>query len=69
MSNEHNRYLAWKMKHGLATRGRAGGKMHPKTIIGGLLYRFYYRKFDTSPRLFKQAVGGSVGPTGKMNGE
>ena len=72
MSNQHNRWLAFKLKHGLATRGRVGGRMHPKTIIGGLLYKFYYRKFDTSPegpQVFEQSVGGSVGPVGKTNGE
>ena len=72
MSNQHNRWLAFKLKHGLATRGRVGGRMHPKTIIGGLLYKFYYRKFDTSPtgpQVFEQSVGGEVGVAGKMNGE
>lgn len=72
MSNTHNRWLAWKMKHGLAARGRVGGPMHPKGLLAGLLYKFYYRKFDTQPkgpRVFKQSVGGSVGPVGKCNGE
>lgn len=72
MSNTHNRWLKWKMKHGLATRGRVGGKMHPRTVIGGLLYKFYYRKFDNQPegpQTFEQSVGGSVGSVGKCNGE
>ena len=69
---QHDRWLHWKIQHGLATRGRVGGRMHPKTIIGGLLYKFYYRKFDTpseGPQVFEQSVGGSVGPVGKTNGE
>lgn len=71
-SNEHNRWLAWKIKHGLATRGHVGGKMHPRGLFAGLLYRFYYRKHDTAPegpQVFKQSVGGKVGSAGTMNGE
>ncbi len=72
MSGTHNRWLKWKLDHGLATRGRVGGKIHPRTILGGLLYRFYYRKFDVEqpkgPQVFKQDVGGEVGSKGKMNG-
>lgn len=67
MSKQHNRWLAWKMKHGLATRGRVGGKMHPRGLLAGLLYKFRYRVLDispTGPRQFKQDVGGSVGPSG-----
>ena len=72
MSNEHNHWLAWKMKHGLATRGRVGGVMHPRGLLGGLLYKFYYHKFDTQPegpQVFKQSVGGEVGAAGKCNGD
>lgn len=68
----HNRWLAWKLKHGLATRGRVGGVMHPKGIFAGLLYKFYFRKRDTQlegSQTFEQSVGGSVGPTGATNGE
>ncbi len=69
MSKEHNRWLHWKIKHGLATRGRVGtSPMHPKGIISGLLYKFHYRardpNRDAGPQVFKQPVGGSVGSAG-----
>ncbi len=71
--NEHNRWLHWKIEHGLATRGRTGdGPMYPKGLLGGLLYKFYYKKLDirpAGPRQFEQDAGGSVGPSGTCNGE
>lgn len=66
----HNRWLAWKLKHGLATRGRVGGALHPKGLFAGLLYKFYFKKLDTSPagpRVFEQSVGGVLGSAGTVN--
>ncbi len=68
---KHNRWLAWKMKHGLAARGRVGGAMHPKGLLAGLLYKVYFKKFNVEPdgpRVFKQNVGGTLGASGKVNG-
>ena len=74
MSNQHNKWLAWKLKHGLATRGHAGSdQFHPKGLFAGLLYKLYFRKRDPSanggPQTFTQNVGGVLGPVGKTNGE
>ncbi len=79
MSNSgHNHWLDWKIRHGLASRGRPG-PLHPKGWRANLLYNLYYRKFDvkpvdpevtdTGPRVFKQNVGGVLGASGTMNGE
>ena len=72
----HNHWLDWKIRHGLAARGRTGGPLHPKGFIAGLLYKAYYSKFDVQPvdtqpgpRVFKQDVGGTLGAVGKTNGE
>ena len=71
---ENDRWLAWKLKHGLATRGRAGSdRFHPKGLVSALLYKFYYKKRDpglkVGPQVFTQDVGGQIGPVGKTNGE
>lgn len=71
----HNRWLNWKMKQGLAARGRTGGPLNPKGLIAGLLYKVYFKKKEvaTEPtgkgRVFKQSVGGSLGASGSVNGE
>ncbi len=70
----HNRWLDWKLKHGLASRGRVGGWMHPKGVFSGLLYKFYFEKRDTGPKpddqaVYTQEVGGTLGAVGKTNGE
>ena len=71
----HNRWLDWKLKHGLAKRGRAvGGVMSPRGLVAGLLYRLYFRKRDViveipKNTLFTQDVGGELGMTGSTNGD
>jgi hypothetical protein len=65
----HNRWLAWKLKHGLASRGRVGGALHPKGLLAGLLYKYHFKKYDRAskePRVFQQSVGGTLGPSGDM---
>ena len=69
---QHNRWLHWKIQHGLATRGRVGGLLHPKGLLAGLLYKVYFKKRNPQlkgPQTFTQNVGGSVGAAGKCNGE
>ncbi len=69
----HNRYLDWKLRHGLATRGHVGGRMHPKGLVAGVIYRLFFKKHDSEleggPKVFDQTVGGALGPSGKMNGD
>ena len=71
-----NHWLNWKLKHGLAARGRPA-PLRPTSVIGHIFFFCYFR-FKEVPapvethatRLtFKQRVGGSLGPVGKMNGE
>ena len=63
----HNRWLDWKIRHGLASRGRVGGKLNPKGILGGLLYKYYFSKHPEKPgTVFKQSVGGSLGASGDV---
>lgn len=65
----HNRWLAWKMKRGLASRGRAG-PLSPRGFLARILYRVHFHKCEPrAPRVFKQTVGGTLGPVGKCNGE
>ena len=67
----HNYWLAWKLKRGLASRGRSG-RLAPKGIVARALYRVYCKKFDVvprGPRTFKQNVGGTLGPAGELNGD
>lgn len=74
MSNQHNKWLDWKLRHGLASRGRAG-PLNPKGLAARALYALYFKKFDvrpeeetpSGPRVFKQNVGGTVGPVGTVN--
>ena len=80
---QHNRWLDWKIRKGLAARGRVGGKLHPKGLLAGLLYKYYYRKrfqadcesaqragqVIADRRTFQQSVGGTLGASGKVNGE
>jgi len=65
----HSYWLNWKINHGLVTRGRAIVPMVPKGILAKLLYKYYFHKFDvapTGPRVFKQSVGGQLGPSGDV---
>jgi hypothetical protein len=60
------------MRHGLAVRGQTGGALHPKGLVAGILYKLFYSKNAVlleGPQTFTKSVGGSLGPTGKMNGE
>jgi len=69
---QHNKWLAWKMKHGLATRGRVGGKLRPKSLLSGIRYKLFHRKDEVpleGPQLFKQDAGGTLGPAGNTNGK
>lgn len=72
MSN-HNRYLDWKIRKGLATRGHVGGRMHPKGLVAGVLYKLFFKKHDCElvggPKVFDQTVGGTLGSRGNMNGD
>lgn len=70
---QHSRWLDWKMKHGLACRGRPA-PMNPQGTLAKLLYRLHYHKHDIEatpeggpPQTFKQSVGGSIGPSGRVN--
>jgi len=75
MSNQHNRWLSWKVRHGLAHRGRASaGSLKPKGVIAKVLYVLYFRwqaiptpytMKEGGGKLFHQNVGGSVGSTGE----
>lgn len=69
----HNAWLDWKIRHGLAARGRTGGKLHPKGLLGGILYKYFFKKYDTGlehgAMLTTQEVGGTVGAVGETNGE
>ena len=63
-------WLDWKLKHGLATRGRPA-PMQPQGLIARTLYKVYYHKHDVKPepkggRVFKVNVGGNVNPSGKV---
>lgn len=71
MGKQHDPYLAWKIKHGLARRGQTGGRMHPKGLLSGILYKYFYSKHDKSEdpppgATFDQKVGGTLGPVGKV---
>lgn len=71
-----NRWLDWKIKHGLAARGHVGGIKCPKGLVAGLLYKLFYAK-NAPPRpdqttggiVFEKSVGGGIGPSGNMNGD
>lgn len=66
---KHNRWLDWKIRHGLVIRGRSNALMEPKGVIAKFLYRHHFKKLDVAPsggRVFKQSVGGSLGPSGDM---
>jgi len=68
----HNYWLDWKIQQGLAPRGRANGKLSPKGRLAKFLYRVYFHRTESTVEggtLFKQSVGGTLGPTGTMNGE
>lgn len=74
MKMKHNRWLDWKIRHGLATRGRTGGKMNPKGLLGGIVYKLFFKRYDTGPKtderaVFTQHVGGTLGARGETNGE
>lgn len=72
---QHDRWLDWKLKHGLAVRGKTGGPLQPSGLLAGLLYKFYYSKtkagkaakLDAAPKVFKQKVHGKVGPSGGVH--
>ena len=68
---KHNRWLNWKLNHGLAPRGRSG-QLKPVGAMAKLLFRMHFKKFNVEPqgpRLFTQDVGGTLGATGKIDGE
>lgn len=78
----HNYWLDWKLRHGLAIRGRGQIPFCPKGLVAQFLYRVHFKKVDVQPddqsealeqppgkRVFKQAVGGALGAAGKCNGE
>lgn len=70
----HNPWLNWKIKHGLAAHGRAAGVLfEPTTRTARVLAKIFLNPVPSSKvrgeRVFKQDVGGAVGPTGTMNGE
>ncbi len=78
MKHQHNYWLDWKIKRGLAPRGRVGSKLSPKGRLAKVLYRVYFHKTESTVEtsvlpeggtLFKQSVGGVVGSTGTLNGE
>lgn len=70
----NNKWLAWKLKRGLAYRGRPA-PMQPKGALAHILYWFYYRHSDvtgpvtTDAITFTEQVGGTLGPSGKTNGD
>lgn len=73
-SHGHNRWLDWKIRHGLATRGHTGGRMHPKGLVAGVIYKLIFKRFDKTGaeqskggQIFKQSVGGTLGASGKTN--
>ena len=72
--NRDNKWLAWKIKHGLAPRGRPG-PLKPTGIIAKVLYNAYFRFHEvTEPEesgaiKFTQQVGGTLGPSGRINGD
>jgi hypothetical protein len=72
--SEHNKWLAWKLKKGLAYRGRPA-PMQPKGFLAKVLHFFYYRfkdvkgPMETNAVTFTEQVGGTLGPSGKTNGE
>ena len=71
--SEHNAWLAWKMKRGLAARGRPG-PFHPTGVLATILYHVYFKhhepvREETGAIIFTQDVGGTLGPSGKTNGE
>jgi hypothetical protein len=66
-------WLGWKLNHGLAARGRPA-PLKPKGVIAKVLYFFHFRYIkieavSTGAATFTQEVGGSLGPSGKMNGD
>ncbi len=78
--NQHNKWLQWKLNHGLAVKGRAAGvPLRPNTKFAQLLGKFFIKgepaiessNGSETPgrRVFQQKVGGLVGPTGLCNGE
>lgn len=71
MKHGQNKWLHWKLEHGLATRGHVGGRMHPKGLVAGVLYKLFFKKcdceFEGGPKKFDQTVGGTFGAAGNMN--
>lgn len=71
MSHQHDKWLDWKIRNGLANRGPTGrGTWAPKSFFGGLLYKVWFKRYDkTSPLppkdTFTQDVRGCV----KMKGD
>ena len=75
---KHNRWLQWKLNHGLAVKGRAAGVPLKPTglfsrVVGKVLFIKAVPGIPDSPepgsRVFKQTVGGGLGLAGKCNGE
>ena len=70
---KHNYWLAWKLKHGLAAKGRPA-PYRPVGIIAKFLYYVYFearqpKRVETGATIFTQHVGGTLGPSGQTNGE
>ena len=73
---EHNRWLNWKLNHGLAYRGRPA-PLRPKGALAFIMYHLYFRfkedfREETTNAValtYHQDVGGTLGPSGKTNGE
>ena len=70
---KHDRWLNWKIEHGLAIRGRGSDiPLAPKGIAANLVHKMFFKKQqqqDVTPvggRVFKQPVGGTLGPSGDM---
>ena len=71
----HNLWLQWKLRNGLAIKGRAAGiPLKPTNMLARFLAKHFIKgvpaivdvnEIETlGRRVFKQETGGSVGPTG-----
>lgn len=73
--SQHNYWLQWKLKYGLAVKGRAAGRpLKPTNMLARFLAKHFIKGVPAivdvneievpGRRVFKQDTGGSVGPTG-----
>ncbi len=74
--SDHNRWLDWKIRNGFAARGHVGGFRHPKGLVAGVIYRLFFKRSEPErPKqteggeVFKQSVGGTLGASGRTNGD